>query len=222
MVTTQRNSNPFGTGRWVYNLLTLRFYDPLVIGYNNRFVWRCPSSRILAHYNQNVSLRHLEIGPGTGYFLDRCRFPGPEPAITLLDLNPGPLTRSTGRLRRYRPLLIQADVTDELPASLPRFDSIGINYVLHLLPGTMQAKAIVLQRLQTHLTTGGVLFGSTVVCDGAQHNRQAQGLLRLFNRVGGFSNTEDSVHALHAALERLFTWHEIQVVGSVALFAGRR
>lgn len=218
---SQREKDPFGTGPWVYNRLTLRLYDPLVVGYNNRFVWRCPSSRILAHYNQHVSMKHLEVGPGTGYFLDHCSFPGPKPAITLMDVNAGPLARSAWRLRRYHPLTVQASVTERLPSGFQRFDSIGINYVLHLLPGTMQTKAAAIEHLHAHLYPGGVFFGSTVVGEGANHSRQAQGMLRLFNSVGGFSNTQDSVADLTAALRRIFAWHDVRVVGSVALFAGR-
>jgi len=51
----------------------------------------------------HISDKHLDIGVGTGYFLDRCRFPSTAPKIALFDLNPHSLAKSAKRLRRYNP-----------------------------------------------------------------------------------------------------------------------
>lgn len=53
----------------------LRLYDPLVLGFFARVVWRCPTRRLVAHYARHVGRRHLDIGPGTGYFLKHARLP---------------------------------------------------------------------------------------------------------------------------------------------------
>jgi hypothetical protein len=61
----------------VYTPLTLAFYDLAVLQFSNSFVWQCSSHVLLDFYNQHISDKHLDIGVGTGYFLDRCRFPRP-------------------------------------------------------------------------------------------------------------------------------------------------
>jgi hypothetical protein len=66
-------------GQKTYTPLLLAFYDLGVIGLSNSYIWKCPSSRLLEHYNQHVSGAHLDIGVGTGYFLDKCRFPTAQP-----------------------------------------------------------------------------------------------------------------------------------------------
>ncbi len=39
----------------------------------------------LTLYDQYVSANHLDIGVGTGYFLDHCRFPAANPRLALMD-----------------------------------------------------------------------------------------------------------------------------------------
>ncbi len=70
-------ANNYGTdgdarkGAAVYTPLSLALYDLVVLGFSNFFVWRCSSRLILDFYNQHISDKHLDIGVGTGYFLDR-------------------------------------------------------------------------------------------------------------------------------------------------------
>jgi hypothetical protein len=78
-------SDPAYRGQAVYTARTLRAYDAVVVKLSNSLVWRCPARRILAQYNRHVSVAHFDVGPGTGYYLGRCRFPGEAPEITLLD-----------------------------------------------------------------------------------------------------------------------------------------
>src|SRR5215471_7704675 len=75
-------------GAAVYTPSTLALYDLVVLGFSNSLVWKCSSRLILDFYNEHISGKHLDIGVGTGYFLDRCRFPTSTPTIALLDLNP--------------------------------------------------------------------------------------------------------------------------------------
>ena len=90
------------SGAAVYTPATLALYDLLVLGFSNSFVWNCPSRLILDLYDQHVSPKHLDIGVGTRYFMDRCRFPA-SPKIALVDLNPNSLEKAARRLRRYAP-----------------------------------------------------------------------------------------------------------------------
>ncbi|MDW6058812.1 class I SAM-dependent methyltransferase [Streptomyces sp. FXJ1.4098] len=87
----------------VYSRPLLALYDTLILGAVCRAVWRCPPEEMLALYDRHVSDRHLDIGPGTGYFLDRCRFPTRLPQITLVDLNPTVLATAQRRIARYGP-----------------------------------------------------------------------------------------------------------------------
>jgi hypothetical protein len=39
-------------------------------------------------YARHLSANHLEVGVGTGYFLEHGEFPESEPGLALLDLSP--------------------------------------------------------------------------------------------------------------------------------------
>ena len=88
-------------GQAIYTPKLLSIYDLLVLGLSNRFIWKCPTPRQLAHYDRHVSANHLDVGVGTGYFLDRCLFPVTAPRVALMDIN-----AQFARLRRapHRPL----------------------------------------------------------------------------------------------------------------------
>ena len=52
-----------------------------MLGLCGTYVWKCPTPEVLAFYDRYVSARHLDVGVGTGCFLDRCRFPSPDPTV---------------------------------------------------------------------------------------------------------------------------------------------
>lgn len=215
-------SNPLPNSAKLYNSGILRLYDAYVLGFSNTIAWRCPTSVLLAHYNQCISSRHLDIGPGTGFFLDRCSFPDQEPKIDLLDINEVPLKNSSERIRRYQPNIHVGDIYDP-PASLQGpFESIGLNYVLHCLPGTLEEKGNrFLQQWRPYLETGkGRIFGSTILGLGVQHNPIGQALMRIYNQKGIFGNQMDDVRDLEELLKAQFVSHTLEVRGCVALFAG--
>jgi Methyltransferase domain len=215
-------SHEVEAGQRVYTPLVLRVYDLLVLAFSNRFVWRCRSSTMLERYDRYVGARHLDVGVGTGWFLDRCRWPVETPRITLLDLNENSLRVAAQRIRRYAPATIQASVLDPVELGDVGFDSIGANYLFHCLPGGLQSKATtVVSNLRPYLASGGVLFGSTILGRGVAHNLLGRRLMDLYNRKGIFSNVEDDVRGLELGLASQLTDVEIEVVGAVALFSGR-
>ena len=75
--------------------------------------------------------------------------------------------------------------------------------------------------LRPYLAPGGVLFGSTILGRGVAHNRLGRRLVRLYNKKGIFSNVEDDARGLEQGLASQLTDVEVNVVGAVALFAGR-
>ncbi len=209
-------------GQRVYTPVMLRVYDLFVLGFSNRFVWRCRSSTMLERYDSHVGTRHLDAGVGTGWFLDRCRWPVESPQITLLDLNENSLSAASDRIRRYEPATVQANVLEPVDLGDARFDSIGANFLFHCLPGGLEWKAAtVASNLRPYLAAGGVLFGSTILGRGVAHNVLGRRLMRLYNRKGIFSNTEDDEQQLEHGLASQLADVEIEVVGAVALFAGR-
>jgi ubiquinone/menaquinone biosynthesis C-methylase UbiE len=209
-------------GAAAYTRTALTVYDLFVLGFSNSFAWKCPSSVILEFYNQHVSDRHLDVGVGTGYFLDKCRFPVEKPAIALLDLNQNSLAATAKRLRRYRPSCLRADVLQPIDAGTSSFNSIGMNYLLHCLPGNLSTKSAAFANLKPLLRSGGVIFGSTILGKAVERNLPARTLAALYNRKGIFSNTEDALPDLKAGLREHFTDTEIRVQGCVALFSGRK
>ncbi len=208
-------------GASIYSKPVLALYDVTVLGFSNAFIWRCPTRLIVEHYNRHVSNRHLDVGVGTGYFLDHCTFPTPTPSLTLMDLNPNSLTAAARRVRRYHPTTVLADVTVPMHAPTVPFDSIGIGYLLHCLPGAMRDKAAAIGHLAALLNPGGVLFGTTILGRGIQHSPLARVALCHYNQQGVFSNMDDSARGLNDALARHFGMVSVHVVGCVAFFAAR-
>src|SRR6266566_3010565 len=135
-------------GTAVYTKPVLWMYDFFVLGFSNSYVWKCPSRRIQELYDTLASEKHLDVGVGTGYFLDRCRFPTTTPTIALLDLNPNCLRTTAKRLRRYRPACHVVDVLRPIDIGDTGFGSIGINYLLHCLPGNLKTKRAVFAHLK--------------------------------------------------------------------------
>jgi len=204
----------------VYNKLLLSIYDLYVLTFSNRFVWKCPSSRILEFYDLNISNNHLDVGVGTGYFLDKCRF-HETPEIAILDLNANSLAATAQRIKRYHPKSYQADIMQPLAMELPKFDSIAINYLLHCLPGNFFEKEIVFKNLVPLLNPHGVLFGSTILGDQSKTNGLGKKLLNIYNAKGIFGNTQDNLADLKQVLARNFQSYSVYEIGAVALFTAR-
>jgi SAM-dependent methyltransferase len=205
----------------VYTPGRLALYDFVILGFSCRFVWRCPKRRFLELYDRHVGARHLDVGVGSGYFLDRCHFSVERPAITLLDLSEPCLAKAARRLDRYSPQLVRANVLDPLDLGEARYDSIALNGVLHCLPATMDEKANVFRNLRPFLAEGGVLFGSTILGQGVDHGRLARKAIAVYNRERIFTNREDDRAALQRALAGSFARYETETQGSFALFAAR-
>ena len=208
-------------GQAVYTKSVLASYDLLVLRFSNRFIWRCPSKRLLALYDRHVTANHLDVGVGTGFFLDRCGFPTARPRLALMDLNANCLEVAARRLARYRPEVYRANVLEPIRIEAPRFESIGLNYLLHCLPGTMRTKSAVFRHLKALLTPGGVMFGATLLHGGVQRNWAARRLMALYNAKGIFTNEHDALEGLKTVLSDHLTSVTVEVVGCAALFSGR-
>lgn len=206
-------------GYAVYSRTSLAIYDALVLGLSNRWIWRCPSSHLVALYNRHVSANHLDIGVGTGYFLDKASFPVSDPKVTLLDPNQECLDKAAARIARLSPVTIQADALVPWPSAVGAFKSIGLNYVLHCLPGTMAEKAVIFDHAIPHLEEGAIVFGATILQGDAPRSGAARKLMQIYNRKGVFSNEADTQENLRAELEKRFVEVAVEMIGCVALFS---
>ncbi|MGH2679228.1 MAG: class I SAM-dependent methyltransferase [Actinomycetota bacterium] len=208
--------DPSYKGQSGYNRFLLAIYDPFVLGFMARAVWRTPIPPVVERYRRHLGRRHLDVGPGTGYFLEKAAPPaGTE--ITLLDPNPNVLARSSRRLAAMHPETVEADVMKPLPVD-GRFDSAALSFVLHCLRGPQSNKAVAIRNIADVLGPEGVLFGGTVLGLAERHTPQARAVLRAFNREGSFDNLEDTAEGLRQILEESFEKVEVDVVGSSANF----
>jgi SAM-dependent methyltransferase len=165
-------------GAAVYSPFTLAVYDVFVLGLSNSFAWRCPTKRVLLpFYKQAIGKRHLDIGPGTGYYLEKANIPSTT-QITLLDLNPHSLTCAAQRLGRSDAKTLQADVTQPISLDGP-YDSISIFFVIHCLPGPLERKAPMFTNLRPHLAKNGTIYGATVLGKGVEHNSFGKILMNM-------------------------------------------
>lgn len=202
-----------------FNERTLRYYDWLLEFTCNR-IWRCPIDRTLELYQRHVTSNHLEVGVGTGYFLDRIRFSSSQPRLALLDPNPHCLRHTVARLARYSPEAYRANALEPIKLGVGGFDSIAINYVLHCMPGALPEKGVAFANLRPLLNPRGVVFGSTVLREGVPCDLRARVFMRLYNAGKVFCNLQDSLAGLGEALEGSFDHVQIDVIGCVAQFSG--
>jgi hypothetical protein len=217
----QTNDESAAAGAAVYSKPILSIYDLFVLGFSNTFAWKSPSRLMVDFYNEHVSGNHLDVGVGTGYFLDKCTFPSSTPTIALMDLNPNSLRAASQRLSRYNPAIYVANILEPPDTELAGFDSIGLNYLLHCLPGTIPSKGVVFSNLMPFLNSGGVVFGTTILGQGVERNIIAKRIMKIYNWRGIFSNTQDNPADLENILKENYNDYSIRIEGCVAFFVGR-
>ncbi|MBF6296994.1 class I SAM-dependent methyltransferase [Nocardia amamiensis] len=208
-------------GAQTYKPALLACYDTLVLGLVCRFVWRAPRRHMRALYERNVSARHLELGPGTGYFLRRSLRPGLSTRLVLADLNPSVLMHCAHRLASHRPETYRRDVLHPFDIEPPLFESVGANFLFHCVPGSFVTKAIVFDHAAAVAAPGCRIFGSTILGRHARHTLAARLMSGWFNRTGLFSNTEDRIEDIETELARRFVDYRLTTRGSVAFFEAR-
>jgi hypothetical protein len=201
----------------IYTPVMLSFYDLLVHGLSSRLAWRCPTRSLLKLYRDNLTGNHLEAGIGTGFFIDRSGRTSFD-RLVLLDINRHCLELAARRLARFKPELVQASLFDPLPSMGRVFNSVGLTYVLHCLPGTMTEKLGVLDHVLPVMAERAVLFGATILGSGVAPNFAARRLFALYNEKGVFNNLADDQAALEKGLGQRFDQVQIARQGLVALF----
>lgn len=208
----------------VYSPRVLKVYDRWVLGFSNSHAWMCPTdSVLLPFFRRHMSANHLDVGVGSGFYLDQSEFlPGQK--VTLLDVNENSLNAAANRIVRLEPTMVLEDVLH--PRGVlgdQQFDSISLFYLLHCLPGQMSRKGgKVFQFLRKHLSAEGTLYGATVLGDLSDHNWLGRRLMWLYNRNGIFGNRQDTLHSLDFALRLHFAEVSVWQQGHVALFQAEK
>jgi ubiquinone/menaquinone biosynthesis C-methylase UbiE len=209
-------SDPSYKGQSGYNAAMLAVYDVWVLKFMTRAVWKVPVAGGVDSYRQHIGRRHLDVGPGTGYFIEAADPPS-DTEITLLDPNQTVLRHAAKRLERWHPVTVEADVMKPLPVE-GTYDSAALSFVLHCIRGPEANKAMAVRNIADVLTPQGVLFGGTVLGLHSDHTRSARAFLRAANKQGGFDNVDDTAESVRRILEASFASVEVDVVGSAAFF----
>jgi len=209
--------DPAYPGQSEYTPAFLRIYDAVILGIFTRFVWRCPTPRLVNEYRRHIRTDHLDVGPGTGYFIERSGLASGA-RVTLLDPNPNVLDYASRRLARLDVTAVQANVLEPLPVAGP-FSSAALHGVIHCLPGPLARKAPAVANVAAVLAPDGVLFGMSILGPREPQSRLARRMLASVNRRGTFDNLDDTRDGLREILAASFETVEIGTVGSVAIFA---
>jgi hypothetical protein len=202
-----------------FNPLSLLIYDAVLYGVISKFAWGSSIGRLDAHYAQYASSNHLEVGVGTGYLLNRIRFGTTAPRLALMDLSASCLEKTRQKVARYAPEVYTQNLLEPIAHSPAPFDSIGINYVMHCVPGSFAEKGIAFRNLTKLLSDHGVLFGTSVLSESVHKNLLARPFMWLMNAMGVFNNRRDNATELKTALETCGKLVYFEIVGVTAFFA---
>lgn len=201
----------------VYSPFFLSIYDFIILRVICPLVWGCAKSHISKLYTNYITDQHLDIGVGTGYFLDQCQFPTENPNITLLDINESCLNYTAERIKRFHPECHQADIFQKIPFE-KKFQSISLTLLLHCLTGNIHEKGTIFEKIKLMLNPGGIIFGATVLGKNVELNWVARKLLKIYNRHRIFCNLEDDQDGLVSVLQKHFDNVVVEVQGGIALF----
>ena len=117
-------------GQLFFSLMSHFLYDLGLYRFVSPFIWRCSTQRLLDNYVENVSQNHLEIGVGSGYFLQRTLCADFLQRLVLLDLNPRCLKKSARRLLEFGPENYQHNILLPMKDDGEKYASVGMNLSL--------------------------------------------------------------------------------------------
>ena len=201
-----------------FNKLSLFFYDAILYGVISKYAWGCSIARLDAHYARHASANHLEVGVGTGFLLNRVRFPA-RPRLALMDLSAECLEKTRRKVARYTPATYVQNILEPVVHQIDKFDSISINYVMHCVPGSFKEKGVAFSNLAVLLAPGATLFGTTVLSQHVHKNVLARPFMWLMNALEVFNNRNDSARELEAYLREHFQVVQFELAGVTAFFA---
>jgi hypothetical protein len=125
---------------------------------------------------------HLEIGPGSGYFLNPSNHNKNINKLKLMDINLPILKYSKNNLLKCYPnvKIIEHNIFED-KIELGDIESVGINYLLHCVPGNLEKK---IDKLVSNLPDNINIFGSSVINDTDKQNILSNLELKFLNKYG--------------------------------------
>ena len=205
----------------------LNIYDLLVNKINCKYVWKCDQRYIIDNYEKNIKNNHLEIGPGTGYFLKNIKNiknikttkTTQNINLALLDINDDTLKFSAKNLQNSFNNIkcFNTNIFEKKPVTiLPKINSVGINYVLHCVPGNLEDN---IQSLINNIGQSNInYFGASVVSNKELSTFVAKIELYFLNKFGIFNNKNDNYLNLVKYFEKNNIKYEIKIKGNVVIF----
>ena len=204
-------------GAAVYNTWKIHIYDWWVLGFVNSWAWGCPTnSHLLPLMKSNIRSNHLDIGVGTGYYLEHSAIPT-STRLTLCDLSPKALQMAKSRAGRPDTVELLCDITKPLPTKT-QFDSISMFFLLHCLPGPLEQKTVVFDHIKHNLTPDGVITGATVLGKGVKDTFIGHYVRRFCENDGIMDNRTDDAATFIESMRKNFDHVEVDVVGVVLVF----
>ena len=195
---------------------SIKFYDFLVNDLNCRYAWRCHKDNIFKNYQKNLKTDHLEIGPGSGYFLKPEFHQKKINKLFLMDINQPILEASKQNLNKYFTNIqtLNFNIFDK-PMNSLKIDSVGINYVLHCVPGSLDQK---LEKLYLNLPKNTNIFGATVISDIDRQTPLSKLELKLLNYKGVFNNDLDFSNNFLDFVSKNRLPYSYKIIGNVLIF----
>lgn len=205
-------------GAHIYQPWLLSFYDFLIMRVLSPIVWRCDVRHFADLYTAWMSRNHADVGVGTGYFLDRCRYAPGEVRIGLFDLQQHSLDHTARRLARFQPETYRRNALEPLHIDGAGFDSIALGGILHCIPGDMTHKGAVFDALKPLMRQETRVFGYTILNRGIRKTTLSRLVYFILQRLKVINGLEDSAAALQAELQKRFRTIHVRVVGCIAIF----
>jgi len=180
--------------------------------------WKCKPEDLVRFYRDNLSSVHMDVGVGTGYLLRHSIDDATAVDLSLMDLNENCLNKTEKNIFPLKVKKYQRNILNEINSISEKYTSVSINYVMHCVPGDFKEKGIAFDNLKKLLDDKGVIFGSSVISLGVRKPFHSAALMWVFNAIGLFDNSNDSLEDLRGALNRNFAFVEIIESGPTVLF----
>ena len=196
-----------------FNQLIMKNYDFFVNHINCKYVWGCDQKNIIDMYKKNISPNHIEIGPGTGYFLKHYKFDN----LTLIDINKDILIECQKNLEKNckNINIINTNVFEKNnKIAVNHCESVGLNYVLHCVPNNL---SISINNLINNIPEKNYkIFGSTVIPNKNTYNLASLEIF-LLNKMKIFNNKTHTFNDIESYVKKNFNY-EIKKIGHSCLF----
>ena len=200
----------------------LDYYDLFVNKINCKYVWKCNEKNIYNLYTNNIQKHHIEIGPGTGYYLKP--FISNLKSLELVDINSNILRYANMRLLNPNLKKKITNINLFQKNNILKIDneitSIGVNCVLHCVPGPIEVSIdnLIHNLKKENKENKIIIFGSSVIND-SEKNILQDFELGLLNYFRIFDNKQDNEERLITYFQTRQLQYKIHKVGSIILFS---